>query len=55
MMEINLKKIKILIFQKVCRKNNNSQFYLNNKYIDIAQQYTFLGLSLTANGNFTSA
>ena len=44
-----------LIFQKVCRKNNNSQFYLNNRYIDIAQQYTYLGVSLTANGNFTSA
>ena len=55
MMEINLKKTKILIFQKVCRKNNNSHIYLNNRYIDIAQQYTYLGVSLTANGNFRSA
>ena len=53
MMEINLKKTKILIFQRFCRKNRNSQFYLNNRYIDIAQQYTYLDVSLTANGNFT--
>lgn len=55
LMEVNLKKTKIMIFQKSGRKSKNINFQYQNKSIEIVQEYTYLGIKLTSNGNFTLA
>ena len=55
LLEVNLKKTKIMIFQKCGRKPKNLHFYYQNQLIEIVQEYTYLGIKLTPNGNFTMA
>ena len=55
-MEINPKKTKVMIFQKHNSKSPiNSQFHIGINRIDIAKEYTYLGLKVNQNGNFKLA
>lgn len=49
-MEVNTKKC--MIFQKHNSKLPNLHFHIGNKKIDIAKEYTYLGLKLVPNGKF---
>ena len=40
LLEVNLKKTKIMIFQKCGRKPKNLHFYYQNQLIEIVQEYT---------------
>lgn len=55
MMEVNLKKTNIMIFQKTTSKLQTPTFSLGNRMINVTQEYTYLGLKLTPNGKFTLA
>ena len=55
LLEINFKKTKIIIFQKTGRKPKNLSFYINNTPIEIVQEYTYLGITITSSGTFTVA
>ena len=50
LMEVNIKKTKIMIFQKHNSKLPNLHFHIGNKKIDIVKEYTYLGLKLVPNG-----
>ena len=55
-LEVNLKKTKIMIFQKRQSKiNTNLNILLNNNRIDIVNEYTYLGTKLSSTGKFTQA
>ena len=54
-MEVNLKKTKIMIFQKSNKKLKNVNFQYQNKSIEIVQEYTYLGIKLLSNESFTLA
>ena len=55
LMEINMKKTKIMIFQKYNSKKNlkNINFTLGNSSVDITNEYTYLGIKLTPNAKFS--
>ena len=55
LMEINLKKTKVMIFQKSTKKQQVSDFFNGNKPIEKTQEYTYLGLKLSSNRSFTQA
>jgi hypothetical protein len=55
LMEVNIKKTKIMILQKHNSKLPNLNFYIRNKNIDIVKEYTYLGLKLIPNGKFKIA
>ena len=57
LMEVNLKKTKIMIFQKHNSKkqNLNLNFTIGNKPVDITNEYTYLGLKITPNAKFSVA
>ena len=42
MMKINLKKTKIMVFQKRARKNAELRFLVDGQIIDVVQEYTYL-------------
>lgn len=44
LMEVNIKKTKIMIFQKRKNKNNQPSFTLNNENIEITNEYCYLGI-----------
>ena len=53
LMQINTKKTKVMIFQKHNSKLPvDIQFRIGNNIVEIAKEYTYLGLKLTQNGNF---
>lgn len=54
-MEVNLKKTKIMTFQKKSRKNCTVDIFLNNIKLENVNEYTYLGTKITASGNFTLA
>jgi hypothetical protein len=54
-MEVNLKKTKVMIFQKGNKKKTKPSFTLDNKTIEIVQEYCYLGIKLNSNGKFTLA
>ena len=56
-MEINLKKTKIMIFQKVNKKTMKAcaRFILDDKNVEIVQGYCYLEIKLNSNGKFTLA
>ena len=45
---------KIQIFQKKCRKSTyeKQHFFINGNKIEIVNNYTYLGINVTSNGNF---
>ena len=53
LMEINVKKTKIMIFQKHNSKLQNVDFLLGNERVSITNEYTYLGLKLTPNAKFS--
>ena len=55
LMEVNIKKTKIIILQKHNSKLPNLNFYIRNKNIDIVKEYTYLGLKLVPNSKFKVA
>ncbi|CAB3997693.1 Hypothetical predicted protein [Paramuricea clavata] len=55
LMEVNIKKTKVMIFQKHNSKLPNLHFHIGNKKIDIVKEYTYLGLKLVPNGKFKLA
>jgi hypothetical protein len=55
LMEVNIKKTKVMIFQKHNSKLPNIHFHIGNKKIDIVKEYTYLGLKLMPNGKFKLA
>ena len=56
MMNINLKKPKIMIMQKHNSKTKNLNFFLGDKYIDMTSdmtnEYTYLGPKMAPNNKF---
>ena len=55
LMQINLKKTKVMIFQKSNKKQQRPDFFIGDKTIQITQEYHYLGLNLSSNGLFTQA
>ena len=54
MMKINLKKTKIMVFQKPARENAEFSFLVDGKIIDVVQEYTYLGTRISSSENFTA-
>ena len=57
-LSINLKKIKIMIFEKRSRKSTLEKYsiFIDNDPIDISQDCSlYFGLSVCANGNFSNS
>ena len=54
-LDVNLKKTKVMIFQNKTRTLQNQRFYLGDHLVEKTQEYTYLGVKLTSNGNFTAA
>ena len=53
LLSVNPKKTKVVIFQKKCRKSTLDKCYFQiNDKIDIVNNYTYLGINFSANGNF---
>ena len=54
MLSVNPKKTKVVIFQKKCRKSTLDKYYfqINDDKIDIVNNYTYLGINFSTNGNF---
>ena len=52
---VNLKKTKVMIFHNKTRTLTNQSFYLGDHLVKKTQEYTYLGVQLTSNGNFTAA
>ena len=54
LLNVNAKKTKILIFQKKCRKSTyeKQHFFINGNKIEIVNNYTYLGINVSSNGNF---
>ena len=46
-------KTKCITFQKNNKVNKKSQFYIYNKPVSNVSEFTYLGINITANGNFT--
>ena len=43
-LNVNLKKIKVVVFRKKQRKEQKYKFFLNTNVIDIVNEYTYLGI-----------
>ena len=56
-LSLNLKKTKITIFEKRCGKSTLEKysFFIDNNPFEISQDYSYLELSVCANGNFLNA
>ena len=52
LLEVNLKKTKVMVFHKTGRKTKNIFFSINNYPLEIVQEYTYLGVKLTTLGSF---
>ena len=54
LLNVNAKKTKILIFQKKSRKSTyeKQHFFINGNKIEIVNNYTYLGINVSSNGNF---
>ena len=54
-MQVNLKKTKIIVFRKKCRKSFNPSFSYKKDVIQKVNDYTYLGIKITSSGNFALA
>ena len=54
-MQVHLKKTKIMVFQKKCRKSFNPSFSYKKDVIPKLNDYTYLGIKITSTGNFALA
>ena len=55
LLEVNLKKTKVMILQKHKSNPKNMKFNIGNNQIFMTDEYTYLGINLTPNTNFQSA
>ena len=53
--DVNMKKTKIIVFQKSERRQKSLFFSFKGNEIEIVQEYTYLGIKITASGSFTVA
>ena len=53
MMKVNLKKTKIMVFQKRARKNVELRFLTDGQIIDVVQEYTYQGTRISSSGSFS--
>ena len=53
-LKINVEKSKVIIFNKSGKKIIR-KFLIGNEVLEISNKYTYLGIELTANGNFSGA
>ena len=54
-MNINEKKSKVMIFQKKSsKKTKQKTFQVNNRELEIVKEFTYLGVTLSSNGNFAA-
>ena len=55
LLKINPTKAKVIVFQKKSRKSTTDKydFSVSNEHIAIVNNYTYLGVNFSANGNFT--
>ena len=56
LLKINPTKTKVIVFQKKSRKSaiDKHNFMVSNENIEIVNNYTYLGVKFSANGNFTN-
>ena len=54
-MQVNLKKTKIMVFQKKCTKSFNPSFSYKKDVIHKVNDYTYLGIKITSTGYFALA
>ena len=54
-MQVNLKKTKIMVFQKKCRKSFNPSFSYKKDVIQKVNDYTYLGIKITSTESFALA
>ena len=57
LLKINPTKTKVIVFQKKSRKSTTRDKYdfsVSNEHIEIVNNYTYLGVNFSANGNFTN-
>ena len=54
-LKINISKTKIIIFSKGKRKWSNFRFMINDQKIEVVENYRYLGVILTYNGNLKHA
>ena len=54
LLSVNPKKTKVMMFQKKCRKSILDKYFfqINNQKIEIVNNYTYLGITFSNNGNF---
>ena len=52
-MKVNLKKTKIMVFQKRARKNAELRFLTDGQIIDVVQEYTYQGTRISSSGSFS--
>ena len=55
LIDVNMKKTKIIVFQQSGRRPKNLFFSFKGNEIEIVQEYTYLGIKITASGSFTVA
>ena len=54
-METNLKKTKIMIFEKHNTKKTKPNFFIGNNLLTQVKEYNYLGIKLTPSANFKQA
>ena len=54
-LEVNIKKTKVMTFQKSTRKHFSPKLYLNGNKLDFVKEYTYLGIKFFSSGNFLLA
>ena len=51
-LNVNMKKTKVMIFQKKARRAKQFNFIYNNHPLEIVTEYTYLGMTISASGSF---
>ena len=56
LLKINPTKTKVIVFQKKSRKStmDKHNFMVSKEHVEIVNNYTYLGVKFSANGNFTN-
>ena len=54
-LEVNIKKTKVMVFQKATKHTFSPKLYLNSNEIEFVKEYTYLGVKLFSSGSFLLA
>ena len=54
-LEVNIKKTKVMVFQKATRKSFSPEIFLSGKRIEFVKEYTYLGIKFFSSGTFLLA